>query len=206
MKTISGLYAVTPDTPDSKWLQTKVREALLGGAKMLQYRNKTASKGLKFEQANQLRALCSEYGALLFVNDDIELALAVEADGAHIGRHDLPLAEARTKLSGKLLGVSCYNSVEIARAAQKGGADYAAFGSFFASKTKPDAACAHPGLLHEAKSSVDIALVAIGGVTLNNAGSLIEARADALAVVSALFAAENTRIAAENFCKLFTHR
>ena len=147
---ISGLYVITPDEPDTAELLRKVRLALLGGASVLQYRNKPADKALRLEQANALRELTREFSVPLIINDDAQLAQQVSADGVHLGRDDSSVVEARALLGiGKLIGVSCYNRPELARDAVKQGADYVAFGSFFPSIVKPDAVAASPGLLRQ---------------------------------------------------------
>lgn len=204
MKCVRGLYAVTPDEADSARLMALVRSALAGGARILQYRNKTADTTLRHEQAASLRALCREYGAALIVNDDLELALAVDADGLHLGGEDGSLAAARARLGpSKLLGASCYRSLENAERAIAEGADHIAFGSFFVSTVKPGAVRSSPSLLTEAKRKFKVPVVAIGGITLENASQLIAAGADSVAVISALFGTPDIALAANKFNALF---
>lgn len=206
VKKISGLYALTPDWQDTARLTTAVREALAGGVRVVQYRSKQADSYLKQQQALQLLALCREFAALLIINDDVELALAIGADGVHLGAEDAPLTDARTRLGHtRLIGVSCYNSLARALEAEEQGADYVAFGSFFASPTKPQAIAAPLALLSEAKSALRLPVVAIGGITLDNAASVIEAGADAIAVISNLFDSTNVRNTAQAFGQLFEH-
>jgi len=201
---ICGLYAVTPDEIDTRALAVKVRAALSGGAKLVQYRNKTAAVAQRFEQAGALLELCRQYGARLIVNDHLDLALKVGADGLHLGAEDGPVADARKKLgAGKIIGVSCYDRLQNALDAQSQGADYVAFGSFFASGIKPEAVRAPLALLREAKQRLAIPIVAIGGITLANAPQLIAAGADSVAVISALFAAPDVELAAQRFTALF---
>jgi thiamine-phosphate pyrophosphorylase len=201
---ISGLYAVTPDTDDTPELLARVEAALAGGARLLQYRNKTASGALRQMQGGALLALCREYRVPLIVNDHLDLALALDAHGLHLGAGDGVLTEARARLgAGKILGASCYRSVESALDAQRSGADYVAFGGFFPSTVKPGAACAPLALLQEAKQQLSVPLVAIGGITLDNAPQLIAAGADSVAVISALFGAPDVRAAARRFAALF---
>lgn len=200
---LSGLYAITPDTTDTPWLLGRVEQALRGGARVLQYRAKTAGAALRATQAPALRALAREHAALFVVNDDVLLARACGADGVHLGRDDGDLAQARAVLgAGVLLGVSCYDSLERARAGAAAGADYLAFGSFFASSVKPGAVRPAPGILSAARA-LGLPRVAIGGITPDNAAPLIEAGADAVAVISALFAVDDTRAAAARFAQLF---
>lgn len=203
---ISGLYAVTPDDTDTQGLLVRVEAALAGGARLLQYRNKAASPALRLTQARALLALCQKHGTPLIINDHLELALAVDAHGLHIGGEDGSAAEARRRLGpGKILGVSCYASIESARAAAGAGASYVAFGGFFPSKVKPGkTARTSIGLLSEAQRALELPIVAIGGITLDNAPTLIRAGADSVAVISALFdEASDIRGTAQRFHDLF---
>jgi thiamine-phosphate pyrophosphorylase len=201
---ISGLYAVTLETPDGDWLAVQVERALIGGARVVQYRNKSADRDLRRRQAARLRDLCREHGAVLIINDDVGLALEVGADGVHLGRDDQRLVEARAALgTGRLIGVSCYDSLALAGEAQKSGADYVAFGSFFPSSVKPQAVRASLELLREARLQLTLPIVAIGGITPDNGAALVEAGADALAVISALFQVADTQSAARAFARLF---
>ncbi len=204
MKHLRGLYAVTPDEADSARLLALVRRALAGGAGILQYRNKVADAALRHAQATALRALCHDYGAALIINDDLELAIAVNADGVHLGGDDGSLAAARARLGpDKWLGASCYSHVENAERAIAEGADHIAFGSFFVSTVKPGAVRSPLALLTEAKRRFRVPVVAIGGITLDNAPQLIAAGADSVAVISALFGASDVTLAAQQFNALF---
>jgi thiamine-phosphate pyrophosphorylase len=199
-----GLYAVTPDEPDTEVLTRKLRQALAGGAHIVQYRNKSANARLRLEQGAALLALCRTAGALLIVNDDLDLALAIGADGVHLGHGDTALATARARLGeSRLLGASCYDRLELALAARSAGADYVAFGSAFPSATKPGATGAPLRLYREAKALLDSPIVAIGGITPENAHVVIEAGADAVAVIGALFDAPDIEAAARRFDRLF---
>lgn len=203
---INGLYAITPDEPDTAELLRKVRLALLGGARVLQYRNKTADTSLRFEQAKALKALSREFSVPLIINDDVVLAQRVDAEGVHLGGEDGSAVGARIVLgSGKIIGISCYNRAELAREAVRQGADYVAFGSFFASQVKPDAVMATPELLRQARSELAVPLVAIGGITTQNGGQLLEAGASALAVISAVFGADDIQGAARQLAALSFH-
>ncbi len=204
MKHLRGLYAVSPDEADSARLMALVRSALAGGARVLQYRNKVADAARCREQATALRTLCHEYGAALIINDDLELAIAVDADGVHLGGEDGSLAAARARLGpDKWLGASCYSRIENAERAIAEGADHIAFGSFFASTVKPGAVRSPLTLLTEAKRRFRVPIVAIGGITLDNAPQLIAAGADSVAVISALFSARDVTLAAQQFNALF---
>jgi thiamine-phosphate pyrophosphorylase len=200
---VQGLYAITPDEPDTAELLRKARLALLGGARVLQYRNKAASAALRLKQAKAMRELTHEFSVLLIINDDAMLAQQVSADGVHLGGEDGSVTAARTVLgSGKLIGVSCYNSIELAHEAVRQGADYVAFGSFFSSTVKPDAVVASLELLHQARLEIKVPLVAIGGITVQSGAQLLEAGADALAVISAIFGATDIQDAARQFSNL----
>lgn len=201
---IRGLYAVTPDCPDTALLCALVEKALAGGASAVQYRNKTATAGLKLEQAKRLADLCRRHGVPLIVNDDPALAAQAGAGGVHLGVEDGPIEAARACVGPtKIIGVSCYNDLHRAVEAQALGADYVAFGSFFASAVKPGAVRPSVGLLPQAKSVLTIPVVAIGGIDEENAPQLVRAGADAIAVISALFAVQNVQGAAERLSSLF---
>lgn len=203
-RTVSGLYAVTPEITDTAILSDKVEAALRGGARVVQYRNKSADEPLRNLQARAISLLCRRAGACFIVNDSVSLAREVDADGVHLGSCDEDLDSARRALDpGKLIGVSCYNQLPRARAAVASGADYVAFGSFFASPTKPGAVRADMELLAVARQEISIPIVAIGGITAGNAAALIASGADALAVVSALFDAVDVEQAARQFAALF---
>jgi len=200
---VRGLYAITPDETDTAELLRKVRLALLGGARVLQYRNKVAEASLRLEQARALRELTLEFFVPLVINDDAILARQVDADGVHLGGEDGSVAAARAVLgSSKLIGVSCYNQLDLAHEAVRQGADYVAFGSFFVSAVKPGAVSASPDLLRQARREIAVPLVAIGGITVHNGAQLLEAGADALAVISAVFSLADIRDAARQFSKL----
>jgi len=201
---ISGLYGITPETDDTLKLLEQVGAALAGGMGWVQYRSKSRDRELRLRQALDLRRLCAVYAANLVVNDDVMLALEVGADGVHVGRGDMPIGEARALLGpDRLLGVSCYNQLELAVAAAAEGADYVAFGSFFPSTVKPGAVRAKRSLILAAKHRLQLPVVAIGGITLDNAPGLIEAGASAVAVVTALFGARDIQAAASAFNELF---
>ncbi|MGE5172043.1 MAG: thiamine phosphate synthase [Rudaea sp.] len=185
---IAGLYAVTPDLADTGTLAAKVAAALDGGASVVQYRNKSASAELRRAQAQALARVHALRGGLYVVNDDPMLAVDVDADGVHLGLDDPDLADARRVMGpDRLIGVSCYDSLARARAAVAAGADYVAFGSFFASSVKPAARHADTSLLAHAHE-LGVPIVAIGGITSGNAAALIEAGASATAVISDVFA------------------
>lgn len=199
-----GLYAITSEAEDTERLLARVEAALAGGVAAVQYRDKSADVARRHEQASELVALCHRFGVPLIVNDDLRLADLCDADGVHLGRDDGSVREARIILGkGKFIGASCYQSLELAQAAQAAGADYVAFGSFFPSPTKPAAARASLDLLRDAARLIHVPIVAIGGITLTNAPALLDAGADSLAVLSALFDAPDIRTAAHALNQLF---
>ena len=196
-----GLYAIT-DGPRIDLLEV-VAQALAGGARVLQYRDKTADAARRHAEAAALKQLCDTHAVPLIVNDDVALAVAVGAAGVHLGRDDDDVAAARAALgAGAIIGVSCYDSLERARAAAAAGADYVAFGAFFPSPTKPQAVRASLDLLRQS-ATLGVPRVAIGGITPDNAPSLVEAGADFLAVISAVFAAPDVCAAAQRFARLY---
>jgi thiamine-phosphate pyrophosphorylase len=195
-----GLYAITPDITDLQTLARKVEEALKAGVAMLQYRNKIISKDKRLLQAKELAPLARGYGVAFIVNDDVDIALAVGANGVHLGSEDGDLAAARAQLPGKILGASCYDDLGKAKLAVDAGADYIAFGSVFPSPTKPAAVRAPLSLF---QNDLGVPLCAIGGITLENASALIAAGADLLAVISDLFDAPDIGARASRYRKLF---
>ena len=193
---LRGLYAITPENLDAPVLLRKVQEALEGGIALLQYRRKASSSAA---EAGKLMKLARSYGVPFIVNDDLSLARELGADGVHLGREDPELAVAREHLA--IVGASAYNSLGRAKDAVRAGADYVAFGSVFASPTKPAAVRAPLSLF---RSDLGVPLCAIGGITLENAPKVIQAGASLLAVISDLFDAPDTRARAREYGKLFT--
>ena len=201
---IRGLYAITPDTADTETLVRKVRLALAGGARIVQYRSKSQDAPLRRQQSLELLALCREARVPLIVNDDVALALDIGADGVHLGRDDGDLRAARAALGpGRLLGASCYDRIELAAQALADGADHVAFGSVFGSPTKPGAVRAPLTLFAEAKARFGVPAVAIGGITADNVQSVIDAGADAAAVITAVFDAPDVEAAARRLSSHF---
>ncbi len=204
---LRGLYAITPDEPDTDKILNLVSSVLTGRPALLQYRNKTASLSVKKEQAHAIHTLCKAAGIPLVINDDIFLAEAVDAEGVHLGKDDGNIASAREKLGQEVLvGISCYNDLERARQAALEGADYIAFGAFFDSSTKPQATRASATLLSQAKETIKQPLVAIGGISLDRAPSLIAAGADMLAVITDIFLAPDPAGRAIAYHHLFFDR
>jgi thiamine-phosphate pyrophosphorylase len=200
---VAGLYAVTPDLADTDALATRVASALAGGAAAIQYRNKSADAALQRAQAMALARVHAIRGGLFIVNDDAELAVEAGADGVHVGEDDAAIAAARAIVGpDRIVGASCYNDLARARDAVAAGADYVAFGSFFPSPVKPGARRADVGLLGPARA-FGVPVVAIGGITADNARVLVRAGASAVAVITAVFDAPDVEAAARAIAGAF---
>ncbi|HET7360087.1 MAG TPA: thiamine phosphate synthase [Rhodanobacteraceae bacterium] len=196
-----GLYVVT-DGPRGDLLDAAAA-ALAGGAALLQYRDKGADRARRAAEARALQALCVRHGVPLVVNDDVALAAEVGAAGVHLGEGDADIAAARHALGAQaIIGGSCYDSIARARDLAAAGADYLAFGAFFASPTKPGARRATSTLLRQA-ATLGLPRVAIGGITPDNGAPLVAAGAEFLAAISAVFGAADVRAAAQRFARLF---
>lgn len=203
--TIRGLYAIADTSVLTREaLAAKVRDALQGGAQIIQYRDKSNDARKRLHQAKQLQQDCARFGKTLIVNDDPKLAQQIGAAGVHIGEHDYSVEMVR-RVAGEaaVIGVSCYNRIELALDAERRGADYVAFGSFYPSKVKPHAVVATVDLLRQARTELSVPIVAIGGITQDNGAALIEAGADALAVISAVFGQSDVYAAARSLSALF---
>lgn len=199
-----GLYLVTPESDDDDALAASVEAALAGKPAVLQYRNKHASPDTRLAQAVRLGTLCRSAGVPFIINDDVALACQVDADGVHVGKADGDLAAVRALIGGgRLLGVSCYNDWWRAEAAVAAGADYVAFGAMFPSPTKPDNVRAEPALLRRARAALPVSVVAIGGITLDNAPTLVAAGATQLAVITDVFSAPDVTARAAAFAALY---
>lgn len=202
---LRGLYAIADTSVIAEeQLIKKVAQALSGGAKIVQYRDKGNDVGQREWQAVDLLNLCKSFNVPLLINDDVELAARIGAAGVHLGKDDMPLLQARAILgTSAIIGVSCYDDLIRARQAEEDGASYVAFGRFFPSHTKPLAVQTNPIILTDAKQYLNIPLAAIGGITPHNAKILIAAGADLLAVINSLFAQINTNAVALQFARLF---
>lgn len=198
---LRGLYAITPEEPARAAAMARVAAAVGSGALCaLQYRRKQGDAALRLAEASALAQLCRRHGVPLIINDDVQLALAVGAAGAHLGREDGDLAAARVRLPGRILGASCYNDPALARRAIAAGVDYVAFGSVFPSVTKRDAVRAPLALF---SLPLGVPKVAIGGITLRNAREVVAAGADCVAVITDLFDAADVAQRARDFAKIF---
>lgn len=204
---LRGLYAITSESlcRNPRRLLAGVEAALRGGAALIQYRDKWSPREQRDGIARELLALCKAHGRLLIINDDVALAARTGAHGVHVGQTDIPVAAARELLGRQaLIGVSCGNDPALALRAAAEGADYVAFGRFFPSKTKPEAPPADAGTLHRARSLLhpQMAVCAIGGITPENGGALLEAGADLLAAVEGVFGADDIEAAARAYTRL----
>lgn len=180
-------------------------QAIQGGINILQYRNKTATPLQQEQEANTLAQLCKKKDVLFIINDSVELAIKVNADGVHLGQKDTRIQQARDLLGRhKIIGITCNNQIELAQVAQQQGADYVAFGRFYNSLTKPSAPAAALSLLSTARKSITIPIVAIGGITHESAPLLLNESADMLAVIQGIFGQSNILTATEKFVEIFT--
>lgn len=201
---INGLYGITPDGMETAELIAKTEQILAGGAQLIQYRNKNADKDLRTQQAVALLQLCRRYGVPMIVNDHLDLTMEIDAEGIHVGKHDTNVAAARQQLGrDKIIGSSCYNEFELALLAESQGADYAAFGAFYPTSTKQNTVVAPQGILSQAKNSLNVSIICIGGINQTNALPLIKNGADAVAVSNALYQAADIYKTAQSLSQLF---
>ncbi|MFZ6771097.1 thiamine phosphate synthase [Undibacterium sp. SXout7W] len=204
MQTLSGLYIVTPDWDDTDQLLSVTEQALLGGAALVQYRHKFADAVLRETQALALQALCRRYGVPFIINDFVELCLAIQADGVHVGGTDASVAEVRQQVGNDLIvGASCYGDLSLALAAQAAGASYVAFGGFYPSRVKKYPVTTPVSILSDAKPMVHVPNVVIGGMTVENAKPLVAAGATMVAAISSVYNAHDPCRAAQEFVALF---
>ena len=204
---MKGLYIVTPDWDDTARLLAVSEQALQGGAALLQYRHKTADAALRQEQAEALLALCRRYQRPFIVNDYVELCLALDADGIHVGGTDASVAEVRAQVGpDKIVGASCYGDLALAHAAQRAGASYVAFGGFYPSRVKKYPVTTPVDIVTRSKAEIALPNVVIGGMTQDNAVPLIAAGADMVAAISSVYLAEDPVAAARSFAVLFKQR
>jgi thiamine-phosphate pyrophosphorylase len=200
---LRGLYAITPDMPDTVRLRRLVEAAIEGGARLVQYRAKALTGAERASQAGVILEACRTKGVPMIVNDDLDLAVAIGADGIHLGRDDPHPRMARERMPMAIIGVSCYDQPALAVRAALAGADYVGIGSVFPSRTKPSATRAGLDIIAEARAAGGIPVAAIGGIDLRNARHAVEAGADMIAVISALFDAPDVRAAATTLSQPF---
>ncbi len=208
LKPLHGLYAITDSgLIEDGQLVSAVNAAISGGAGLIQFRDKSRPSAARTQLAADVQAVCAERNVALIINDDIELCQQTGAAGVHLGADDCRLEAAREQLgSAALIGISCYNQLDLAIKAEQNGADYVAFGSFYSSGIKPDAVRADTELLGRARQCLSIPIIAIGGITRENARPLIDAGASMVAVISDVFGADNIQAAAFGFSRLFDSR
>lgn len=204
IKNLKGLYAITDPALMGDDLIHKAQQAIFGGINILQYRNKTAAPEQQEQEANALARLCKKHNVIFIINDNVKLAIKVNADGVHLGQKDAHIQQARELLGkDKIIGITCNNQIEFAQTAQQQGADYVAFGRFFNSHTKPSAPQAELTLLNEAAKLIKIPIVAIGGITPQTAPVLLKEGADILAVIQGIFAQKDILNATHQFIEIF---
>jgi thiamine-phosphate pyrophosphorylase len=202
---MKGLYLVTPDWDDTQKMLEATEAGLRGGAALVQYRHKTASAELRKEQASQLQMLCRRYGRPFIVNDFIELCIELDADGIHVGGTDMAVAEVRAAVGpSKILGASCYGSMQLARDAWQAGASYVAFGGFYPSRVKKYEVTTQSEIVAQAKRDIPLPNVVIGGMTHQNAVPLIAQGADMVAAISSVYMVDDPEAAARTFAALFS--
>jgi thiamine-phosphate pyrophosphorylase len=203
---LKGLYAITDEKLITRQgFSEAVELALQGGARIIQYRDKSNNPQKRFQQATILCSLCEQYQAVSIINDDIELAKAVNAHGVHLGKDDASLTKARQTLGDNaIIGISCYNNLPLAINAEKNTADYVAFGAMFSSSTKPEAIKTNIDIISNAKQQLSIPVCAIGGITDKNIQQLIQQGVDMTAVISSLFASNDIKDTADSLSKHFS--
>jgi len=200
---IKGLYAVTPDEKDLFALSSKVESCIRGGARLIQYRSKGLSKTEQNKQAREIKMVCDRYKVPLIINDNVELCRIINANGVHLGEDDDSLEKARLVLGpSKIIGVSCYNSIDRVRKAVDRGATYIALGACFPSKTKPHAPTASLDLIDLVLKNFKIPVVAIGGINLENIELLANKGISCVALINSLFKSKDIEGTARQFTGL----
>jgi thiamine-phosphate pyrophosphorylase len=201
---LHGLYLVTPDWDDTERLLKLTEQACRGGASLVQYRHKTASTEQRREQASALLKLCRQFAIPFIINDHIDLCLALDADGVHVGGKDLGVAQVRALIGDqKILGASCYGDWDLALSAQAAGASYVAFGGFYPSLVKKYPVTTPVTIVQQAKAQLQVPNVVIGGMTVENSRVLVDAGADMVAAISSVYLSEDPELEAQRFTCLF---
>ncbi len=201
---MKGLYLVTPDWDDTDRLLEVTEQALLGGASLVQYRHKTAEAAQRMAQASALLALCRHHTVPLVINDYVELCIALDADGVHVGGTDASVAAVRALLGAdKIVGASCYGDLQLAHAAREQGASYVAFGGFYPSRVKKYPVTTASDIIAQSRAAIDLPIVVIGGMTAENSLPLVQQGADMVAAISSVFSAPDPRLAARQIAMLF---
>lgn len=203
---MKGLYLVTPDWDDTARLLAVSEQGLRGGAALLQYRHKHADAAQRKEQAQALQALCKRYGVPFIINDYVDLCLELDADGIHVGGTDLGVAQVREQVGpNRIVGASCYGSMDLARAAHIAGASYVAFGGFYPSRVKKYEVSTPLDIVIDARRDIPLPNVVIGGMTIENSTPLVERGAYMVAAISSVYMSEDPEAAAREFVKLFSN-
>lgn len=202
---LKGLYIVTPDWDDTAKLVEVTEKALKGGAELVQYRHKTASPEQRREQAKALQAVCKRYGKPFIINDFVDLAIELDADGVHVGESDEAVAAVRAKVGpNKIVGASCYGDMNLVRKAHAAGASYIAFGGFYPSRIKKYPVTTELDIVKQMKKEIpELPSVAIGGITLENAVPLVKRGVDMISVISSVYFADDPEAAARAFAKMY---
>ena len=201
---LRGLYVIIdPEAADARDEIAIAREAIAGGARLIQLRDKTREKGRQLPVAEALRALCSASGGLFFVNDHVDLALAAGADGVHVGQNDLPVSAVRRLVPREMLVGCSTNNPEEARRAEADGADYVSVGRLFPTGSKADTRPATTESIRTVKAAVSLPVCAIGGINGSNIDDVIAAGADMAAVIAAVIAAPDVEAAARRLAERF---
>lgn len=202
---MKGLYLVTPDWDDTQKMLDVTEAGLRGGAALVQYRHKTATPQLRKEQASRLQALCRTYGRAFIINDFVDLCLELDADGVHVGGTDAAVAQVRAAVGPtRIVGASCYGSMQLARDAHHAGASYVAFGGFYPSRVKKYEVTTQPEIVAQARVEIPLPNVVIGGMTQQNSVPLVAQGADMVAVISSVYMAVDPESAARGFVALFS--
>ena len=202
---INGLYAITPDEPDTDKLSAKVLAALKGGARLFQYRAKNLNEKHQFFQAEVIKQLCDRYNASLIINDNVKLCLHLDAFGVHLGEYDSTIESARRIIGAeKVIGVSCYKSPNRVAMAHDRGANYVALGAFFYTSTKPKAPKVSLNMFKKIRAETKLPIVAIGGITLENAPLLVIEGVKTMAVINSLFMSDNIEATTKQFINLLS--
>jgi thiamine-phosphate pyrophosphorylase len=201
---MKGLYLVTPDWDDTQKLLEVSEAGLRGGAALLQYRHKTADAQLRKTQAAQLQVLCRRYSVPFIVNDFVDLCIELDADGIHVGGTDATVVQVRAAVGAtKIVGASCYGSMDLARDAYRAGASYVAFGGFYPSRVKKYEVSTPPEIVAQAKREIPLPNVVIGGMTPDNAAPLVAQGTDMVAAISSVYLAQDPEAVARRFIELF---
>ena len=201
---MKGLYLVTPDWDDTDKMLAATEQAMAGGATLVQYRHKTASEALRHEQAAALLKLCRAHRKPLIINDHVELCMALDADGVHVGGTDASVAQVRERVgTAKIVGASCYGTLQLAKDAAAAGASYVAFGGFYPSRVKKYDVSTPPSVISDALQSISVPICVIGGMTVENAKPLVDLGAHMVAAISSVYSSDDQRAAASSFAQLF---